>query len=255
MDYDELASDDFDISQIEISEFTPEDIRKAGIKRLTEINREIRPLELEKRKVLSSLSDPLKKQEVINLTVSSARNIMSTCTLDNSEEEVLYKGFTQESKDLLKGERNMKVSNIFSKVVADPVVSTGVSEIKEVVKFDTRKVRQEKRVGKTLDSLYLHKKQADQEKELLKHREQLAMLMLAQQRNEQRFEQIGNALLGIEDKLKSLAVLGFKPTVLTAYRLKLENPELTQEQISERVGKDARTIRRWFKSIDALSVD
>lgn len=253
MDYDELSSDDFDISSIEISELTPEEVKKAGIKRLTEINREIRPLEQEKRRVLSLLSDPLKKKEVIELTVSSARNIMQNCTLEQSEDEVLYKGFTKESKELLKGERHMKVNNLFTTVVSDTVVNEGVSEIKELVKFDTRKVRQEKRVGKTLDNLYLHKKEADQEKELIKHREQLAMLMLAQKHNEERFEQIGNALIVHEEKLKALAVLGVDQKKIDLYKLTLDKPLLTRQQLAEHVGKSKPTVIAWLKEIKELS--
>ena len=254
IDYDLLVSEEFDPGSIEISDLTPEEVKKAGIQRLLELHKEMRPLELEKRRVLSILSDPLKKQEVIDLTVSSARNIMTTCTLEHSEDDVLYKGFTQESKELHKGERGMKVNNLFSTVVKDDVVKEGVSEIKELVKFDTRRVRQEKRVGKTLDSLYLHKKQADQEKELLKHREQLAMLMLAQKHNEERFEQIGNALLIHEDKLKALAVLGVDQKKLDLYRLKIENPSLTQQELSEIIGKSRLTVIRWLKEIGAVQL-
>lgn len=252
MDYDDLASEDFDANSIEISELTPEEVRIAGIKRLTEIHREMRPLELEKRKVLSVLSDPLKKQEVIDLTVSSARNIMTTCTLEHNEEDVLYKGFTDENKELLKEKRNMKVQDLFTTVTKDSIVKEGVSEIKELVKFDTRKVRQEKRVGKTLDSLYLHKKQADQEKELLKHREQLAMLMLAQKQNEERFEQIGNALLLHEEKIKALATLGIEQKKIDLYKLRVENPNMTQQELSEKIGKSRLTVIRWLKDIESV---
>lgn len=252
MDYDELASDDFDIGSIEISELTPEEVKKAGIKRLAELHREIKPLEQEKRRVLSLLSDPLKKKEVIELTVSSARNIMQNCTLEQSEEAVLYKGFTQENKELLKGERHMKVNGLFSTVVSDTVVKEGVTEIKELVSFDTRKVRQEKRVGKTLDNLYLHKRQADQEKELLKHREQLAMLILSQKHNEERFEQMGNALLSYEEKLKALAVLGVDERKLELYKLKAEQPELTQQELASMIGKSRLTVIRWLKDIEAV---
>lgn len=251
MDYDELYSDDFDINSIEISELTPEEVKKAGIKRLTEINREIRPLEQEKRRVLSLLSDPLKKKEVIELTVSSARNIMQNCTLEQSEDDVIYKGFTKESKDLLKGERHMKVNNLFTTVVGDSVVNEGLSEIKELVKFDTRKVRQEKRVGKTLDNLYLHKRQADQEKELIKHREQLAVLMLAQKQNEERFGQIGSALLVHENKLKALSVLGVEEKKLKLYELKVKNPDMTQQELADSVGKSRLTVIRWLKAIES----
>lgn len=254
MNYDDLGSEDFDITSIEISELTPEEVKKAGIKRLTEIHKEMRPLELEKRRVLSLLSDPLKKQEVIDLTVSSARNIMTTCTLENSEDEVLYKGFTEEGKELLKGERSMKVQGLFTTVAKDDVVKEGITEIKQLVSFDTRKVRQEKRVGKTLDNLYLHKKQADQEKELLKHREQLAMLMLAQKQNEERFEQIGNALLVHEEKLKALAVLGVEQKKIDLYKLKVENPELTQQELSRLIGKSRLTVIRWLKDIEDVQL-
>lgn len=252
MDYEELSDDDFDITSIEISDLLPEEVKKAGIKRLNELHREIRPLELERRRVLTLLSDPLKKQEVINLTVSSARNIMTTCTLENSEEDVLYKGFTQENKDLLKGERHMKVNNLFGTIIKDNIVKEGVSEIKELVTFDTRKVRQEKRVGKTLDNLYLHKKQADQEKELLRQREQLAMLMLAQKQNEERFEQIGNALLVHEDKLNALAILGVDQKKIELYRLTLEQPLLTRQQLADTIGKSKPTVIAWLKDIKRL---
>lgn len=252
MDYEELGNDDFDISSITISDLTPEEVKKAGIKRLTEINREMKPLEMEKRRVLSMLSDPLKKQEVLNLTVNSARNIMSNCTLAQTEEDVLYKGFTDENKELLKGERGMKVQGIFTTVASDEVVKEGITEIKELVKFDTRKVRQEKKVGKTLDNLYLHKRQADQEKELLKHREQLAKLMLAQKHNEERFEQIGSALLIHESKLKALEVLGVDKKKIEMYKLKLENPDITNGELGSKIGKSRLTVIRWLKDIESL---
>ena len=252
MDYDELYSDDFDINSIEISELTPEEVKKASLKRLTEINREIRPLEQEKRRVLSLLSDPLKKKEVIELTVSSARNIMQNCTLEQSEDDVIYKGFTKESKDLLKGERHMKVNNLFTTVVNDFVVNEGVSEIKELVKFDTRKVRQEKRVGKTLDNLYLHKRQADQERELIKHREQLAMLILAQKHNNERFEQIGNALLSYEKRLEALLVLGVDQKKIDLYKITLDEPGLTRQQLADKIGKSKPTVITWLQEVKGL---
>lgn len=252
MDYEELGNDDFDISSITISDLTPEEVKKAGIKRLTEINREMKPLEMEKRRVLSMLSDPLKKQEVINLTVNSARNIMSNCTLAQTEEDVLYKGFTDENKELLKGERGMKVQGIFTTVASDEVVKEGITEIKELVKFDTRKVRQEKKVGKTLDNLYLHKRQADQEKELLKHREQLAKLMLAQKHNEERFEQIGSALLVHEEKIKALNTLGIDQKKIELYRIVEENPKLKHNELAAKLNVSRRTIIRWLNDLDNL---
>jgi hypothetical protein len=252
--YDKLGSEDFDITAVEISELTPEEVKKAGIKRLTEIYREMRPLEQEKRQVLSLLSDPLKKQQVIDLTVSSARNIMSNCTLEHTEDDLLYRGFTTENKELLKGERSMKVNNLFSTVTQDFLVKEGVQDIKHLVKFDTRKVRQERRVGKTLDNLYIHKKQADQEKELLKHREQIAMLMLAQKHNEDRFEQIGSALLQYEDRLKALAVLGVEQKKIDLYRLSLSEPCMTQQELADSIGKTRLTVIRWLKDIEQVTL-
>jgi len=252
--YNKLGSEDFDIGSIEISELTPEEVKKAGIKRLTELHQEMRPLEMEKRRVLQLLSDPLKKQQVIDLTVSSARNIMSNCTLEHTEDDLMYKGFTKENKELLKGERAMKVSNLFNKVTTDCVVKEGVQEIKELVKFDTRKVRQQKQVGKTLDVLYIFKRQADQEKELLKHREQIAMLVLAQKFNEDRFDQIGSALLLHEDKLKSLAVLGIEQKKIDLYKLQEDHPEMTQQQLADSVGKSRLTVIRWLKDIEEVMV-
>lgn len=252
--YDKLGSEDFDVSTVEISQLTPEEVKKAGIKRLNEIHREMRPLELEKRQVLWLLSDPLKKQQVIDLTVSSARNIMSNCTLEHTEDDLLYRGFSSENKELLKGERGMKVNNLFSTITQDSTIKEGVQDIKDLVKFDTRKVRQEKRVGKTLDNLYIHKKQADQAKELMQHREQIAMLILAQKYNEDRFYQIGSALLQHEDKLKALAVLGVEQKKIDLYELTLKEPKLTRDVLAERIGKSKRTVISWLQEIEQLKV-
>lgn len=250
--YDKLGSEDFDVSTVEISQLTPEEVKKAGIKRLNEIHREMRPLELEKRQVLWLLSDPLKKQQVIDLTVSSARNIMSNCTLEHTEDDLMYRGFSSENKELLKGERGMKVNNLFSTITQDSTIKEGVQDIKDLVKFDTRKVRQEKRVGKTLDNLYIHKKQADQAKELMQHREQIAMLVLAQRYNEDRFEQIGNALLQHEDKLKALAVLGVEQKKIDLYELTLKEPSMTQQELADSSGVNRRTVIRWLKDIEEV---
>jgi hypothetical protein len=251
--YAELAGEDFDISSIEIDPMTPEEVRREGVKRLTEIHREMKPLEMEKRRVLSVLSDPLKKKEVLDLTISSAQNIMANCTLTQSEEDVLYKDFTEEDKDLLKGERSMKINNVFGAVSSDVRVKEGITHIKELVPFDTRKIRQDKRVGKTLDTLYLHKKQADQAEQLRIHGEQIAKLILAQKQNDEKFNQIGNALLGLDEKLGALSTLGLSPKKIELYRLKLQNPDKTQQELGEMIGKPRLTVIRWLKDIDAIT--
>lgn len=247
---DDLA---FEISNVEIDPSTPDEIRRESIKRLIELHRESKPLEMEKRRILATLSDPDKRKEVVNLTISSAQNIMSNCTLTETEEDILYKDFSDKDKQLLKGERGSKINGIFSAVVSDSTVKDGVVAIKELVNFDTRKVRQDKRVGKTLDTLYLHKKQFDQAAQLKLHSEQIARLLLAQKENEDKFNQIGNALLYVEVKMNALKILGVSDKKAELYKLRLQYPSLTQQQLGDIIGKPRLTVIRWLKEINKLT--
>lgn len=80
--------DDFDINSVEIAPGTPEDIREEGIKRIIDLNRKIRPFEMEKRKVMSILSNPIKRERVTDLTINAGQNIMLNNTLTQSEDDV-----------------------------------------------------------------------------------------------------------------------------------------------------------------------
>lgn len=250
---DESDYDDFDISSVEIAPDTPEDIREEGIKRIIELNRKIRPFELEKRKVMSILSDPVKREKVTDLAINAGQNIMLNNTLTHSEDEVLFKDFTVGDKELLKAERSSKINKIFEIVSSDDVVNQGISEIKDMVKYDTRKIRQDKRVGKVLDSLYLHKRQKDMAEQLKEHAESIAYLKLAQKETDNKLEQIGDVMLQFEDRFKALATLGIDEKKVELYKLSQEYPKLTQEELGVLVGKSVRTVRNWLSEVDLLT--
>lgn len=246
---DETDYDDFDINSVEIAPDTPEDIREEGIKRIIELNRKIRPFELEKRKVMSILSDPIKREKVTDLAINAGQNIMLNNTLTHSEDEVLFKDFTAGDKELLKAERSSKINKIFEIVSSDDVVSQGIIEIKDMVKYDIRKIRQDKRVGKVLDSLYLHKKQKDMAEQLKEHAESIAYLKLAQKETDSKLDQIGDAMLQFEDRFKALTTLGVEEKKVELYKLSQEYPKLTQEELGVLIGKPRRTVIRWLQDI------
>lgn len=249
---DEGDYDDFDISSVEIAPDTPEDIREEGIKRIIELNRKIRPFELEKRKVMSILSDPVKREKVTDLAINAGQNIMLNNTLMDSEDDVLFKDFTFADKELLKSERSSKINKIFEIVSSDGVVSQGITEIKDLVKYDTRKIRQDKRVGKVLDSLYLHKRQKDMAEQLKEHSESIAYLKLAQKETDNKLEQIGDVLIQWEDKFKALALLGVTSKKIELLKLSILHPTLTQEELGNKIGKPRRTVIRWLKDLKSV---
>lgn len=165
----------------------------------------------------------------------------------------LFKDFTAGDKELLKSERSSKINKIFEIVSSDYVVSQGITEVKDLVTYDTRKIRQDKRVGKVLDSLYLHKRQKDMAEQLKEHAESIAYLKLAQKETDNKLGQIGDVLLQFEDRFKDLTTLGVDEKKVEIYKLSQEYPNLTQEELGMLVGKSARTVRNWLSEVDLLT--
>jgi predicted transcriptional regulator len=60
-------------------------------------------------------------------------------------------------------------------------------------------------------------------------------------------------MLGLEEKLGALATLGLSPKKIELYKLKLQNPDKTQQELGEMVGKPRRTVIRWLQDVEALA--
>ena len=95
-------------------------------------------------------------------------------------------------------------------------------------------------------------RQKEQEERLARLELGQSQLQLAQKLNEDKFEQIGNALLSTDARLRALAVLGVKETQLEAYKLLLENPGMVVSDVASVVGKDRATVFRWLKKIKEI---
>lgn len=69
---------------------------------------------------------------------------------------------------------------------------------------------------------------ADMAKRQREQEERLARLELAQKQNEDKFDQIGNALLNMEARLSALAVLGVEQKKIEAYKVYLDQSVLDE---------------------------
>lgn len=218
-------------------------------RRLGEIFKEQRRLEQEKKSICLSMSDPESAQRLISLTTKAARSIMqSEITSDNIHQEP-YKEFDQAEQDFFQEKKHKQIYNLHTKVSTDSVVQEGIVVLKETGGLDLRSQRHKKKPSSYLGDLAKSKRIADLEKKQKTTEERLARLELSQKENEVKFDQIGDALLNFESKFSALEILGIDSKKIEAYRLSLEQPELTRQQIANLLGKSKPTIIKWLKEI------
>lgn len=248
MDYEELA----DLPEEYLIQPTDDEITKTNKQKLAELHREEKAIKIRKITILSALSDPEVNKRLVGLTSTAVRTIMQNELTEANLNEQPFVLFSEQDQEFYMERKSKQVYNLHTKVMQDQEIGTAVEPLKEKGRLDMRTQRHKKQPHKYITSIAQAKLLMDLAKKSKEQEERLARLEIAQKSNEERFQQIGDALLVHEEKLKALKVLGIKPPALEAYKLKLDQPELTQEQIGAQVGRDRKTIRRWFKEIDDL---
>lgn len=250
MDYDLLNN----LTDEELDRYNemPEDseILKMKKRRLSEIRKEERILKQEKIAICSSMVNPEEGVKLVDLSKRAIRNTMQNeITLLNQTEEP-FKGFTEEEHEFFSDRKHKTIHDLHSKVTEEQDIQEGIGVLKEKKTLDGRKLRHKKKVNDYLGSIVNSKLIADMARRQREQEERLARLELAQKVNEDKFEQIGNALLNVDERLKALAVLGVDGKKLEAYKLSLQQPNMTRNEIAAHLGKSKPTVIKWLKEVD-----
>lgn len=251
MEYDYLAG----LTEEEIVILSPkkgdDEVLLEQKRRLGEIFKEQRRLEQEKKSICLSMSDPESAQKLITLTTKAARSIMqSEITSENINAEP-YKDFDQEEQEFFQDKKHKHIYNLHKKVSTDEVVQEGIVVLKEQGGLDLRSQRHKKKPSAYLGDLAKAKRLADLEARQKQTEERLARLELSQIENEKKFNQLGSAMMDFESKFEALKTLGLDPKKIEAYKLSLEKPELTRQELADELGKSKPTVIKWLQEVKA----
>ena len=58
-------------------------------------------------------------------------------------------------------------------------------------------------------------------------------------------------MLDFDAKFKALEVLGLDTKKIEAYKLSLERPELTRQELADELGKSKPTVIKWLQEVKA----
>ena len=228
------------------------EVNKTKIQQIAELRREIKLKESALKSIVVSMSNPEDTPKLVDITKTIARTILDSEITDTNIKEEPFKHLNEQDLDFYNGRRYRPVHDLHRKVTQDDEVSGGLVKLKETGKLNSQTQWRKKKPNDWLSSLAVAKMEACNAASLRALEERMARMELAQKENEGKFEQIGSALLNQERKLKALSVLGVDKKKLHAYRLSIENPELSVDEIALRLGKHRATVFRWIKEIKDL---
>lgn len=248
MDYEELA----DLPEEYLIQPTDDEITKTNKQKLAELHREEKAIKIRKINILSALSDPEVNKRLVGLTSTAVRTIMQNELTEANLNEQPFVLFSEQDQEFYMERKSKQVYNLHTKVMQDGEIGTAVEPLKEKGRLDMRTQRHKKQPHKYITSIAQAKLLMDLAKKSKEQEERLARLEIAQKSNEDRFQQIGDALLVHENKLKTLEVLGLDKEQIAMYKLRQENPELTNQQLADKCNVSKRTIMRWSREIHEL---
>lgn len=221
----------------------------------------------DKRQLLSQLSDPEKVARMVKVTlkvlVAASTETLTNDTLD----EKVYSYLTEEEKDFFDSTKYNIVYNLHNKAMNNQVIKEKAEEMKEAKVIDNRSLRHKNTPSKyitefSLAKLVLDMLKSESEKErrlaaaelsILRQAEEIRSIKQSLEQQDKRLSVV-EEVIGLDEinerKLKALSKLGVKDNVLEAYRLKLENPKLTREDIAVKLNKGKRTVVRWFVDLE-----
>lgn len=228
------------------------EINKTKIQQIAELRREIKLKENALKSIVVSMSNPEDTPKLVDITKTIARTILDSEITDTNIKEEPFKHLNEQDLDFYNGRRYKPVHDLHKKVTQDEEVSEGLVKLKETGKLNSQTQWRKKKPNDWLSSLATAKMEACNAASLRALEERMARMELAQKENESKFQQIGAALIAQESHLKALATLGVSPKKLQAYKLSLENPRLSTEDIAEKLGKHRVTVFRWLKEIEGL---
>lgn len=249
MNYDDiLKQQEQKESNIEVPLLTEEELRKWHKQKYIELEKTRRALLKEQIPHLQAIATEGKSDKLVEITGTVVRSIMTNELTQETATDIVYSDLSAEDRAFFSKEKYSRINNLHTKVLKEENIKELLTE--SVV--DLRKVAKKTKPSDYIDNVLNPKVQSDITSRLLEAEKSIAFLMLAQKENESKFNQLGNALLVQEEKLKALAVLGVDRKKIELYRISLEEPNLTRQQLAERIGKTKPTVITWLKEIEAL---
>lgn len=241
--------------EIPVEQPTPEQVQASIKKLMYEKAREERQKRQEKINLLTAMSNPEDKEKTVTLTTKAIKTTMtSEITPDNVNQEP-YKDFSEEEKEFFDKKKYNVVYDLHEQVMKDDEVLTGVETLKEKGMYDGRKQRHKKKPGDYVGSVASFKLLFDVMKRQSEQEKQIAILAYEVQKNKElvdsKLDQIGQELL-LQKKLNALFALGIPAKKLEAYKISIENPELSVEEVATQLGKGRATVFRWLKDIKEI---
>lgn len=227
-----------------------------------------------KRQLLSQLADPEKVSKMIKVTLKVLLAASTETLTNDTLEEKVYMHLTEEEKQFFNSTKYNIIYNLHNKAMNNQVIKEKAEEMKVAKVIDNRSLRHKNTPSKyitefSLAKLLLDMLQSESEKEKRLAAAELSILRQAEEIRsiKQSLEQQAmcaqeqdkrlcavEEVLGLDEinerKLTALSKLGVKQNVLEAYRLKLENPKLTREEIAVKLNKGKRTVVRWFVDLE-----
>ena len=221
----------------------------------------------DKRQLLSQLSDPEKVARMIKVTLKVLMAASTETLTNDTLDEKVYSYLTEEEKDFFDSTKYNIVYNLHNKAMNNQVIKEKAEEMKEAKVIDNRSLRHKNTPSKyitefSLAKLVLDMLKSESEKErrlaaaelsILRQAEEIRSIKQSLEQQDKRLSVV-EEVIGLDEinerKLKALSKLGVKDNVLEAYRLKLENPKLTREEIAIKLGRGKRTVVRWFVDLE-----
>ena len=221
----------------------------------------------DKRQLLSQLSDPEKVARMVKVTLKVLMAASTETLTNDTLEEKVYSYLTEEEKDFFDSTKYNIVYNLHNKAMNNQVIKEKAEEMKEAKVIDNRSLRHKNTPSKyitefSLAKLVLDMLKSESEKErrlaaaelsILRQAEEIRSIKQSLEQQDKRLSVV-EEVIGLDEinerKLKALSKLGVKDNVLEAYRLKLENPKLTREDIAVKLNKGKRTVVRWFVELE-----
>lgn len=246
---------------------TPSQLREHLKDKVIALSRIESEAKRDKRQLLSQLSDPEKVARMVKVTLKVLMAASTETLTNDTLDEKVYSYLTEEEKDFFDSTKYNIVYNLHNKAMNNQVIKEKAEEMKEAKVIDNRSLRHKNTPSKyitefSLAKLVLDMLKSESEKErrlaaaelsILRQAEEIRSIKQSLEQQDKRLSVV-EEVIGLDEinerKLKALSKLGVKDNVLEAYRLKLENPKLTREDIAVKLNKCKRTVVRWFVDLE-----
>jgi HAMP domain-containing protein len=251
MNYEDLANGEN--INLKVDPPTDEEVKAYAKKGLIEAVKREREARNEKLQYAIILSNPENTQQLKDLTSKAAiTTLQSEITIENVNTEP-FKDFDSAEKEVYSKGKHKAISRLNNTLQAKPEIKEGIDMLKSKGVLDGRKQRYKKTPNDWISLLANSKLISDMADRMDEHSKSIASLQLAQTEVNLRLDRIESTQIAQETKMNALSALGIDQKKIDAYRLRLENPELTMDEIASLVGKTRDTVQRWLREIKATT--